>query len=106
MRFARVVFFVLPVLVVGACGGNGLKTIATRPVGCEEAVGQGVSVGEARARLVAQSNLSNQVQELKAYMMREGYRSVRMRPARVACRAYALGLSLTQCVAKAQLCSR
>ena len=72
--------------------------------GCEEAVAQGVSAGRASARLVAQTNLTHQAQDLRGYMIKDGYRAVRARRPQIDCKPYSLGFGLTRCVAKAQLC--
>jgi hypothetical protein len=104
MVYVRIALVPTLVLVLTGCGGFAPKSGFPARAGCEEAIGQGVSPGKANARLVAQANLTYQAQDLKGFMLKDGYRSVYNRPSRIDCHAYPLGLGLTQCVARAQLC--
>ena len=82
---------------------------ATKPavrVGCEDAVAQATASGRADASLYAKTSLKYQIQELKGYMLKDGYRAVALKSQRVDCRPYPLTLGLTRCVATATLCSR
>lgn len=106
MLYVRIALLCLPVLAVTGCGGFAPKSGLPARAGCEEAIGQGVSPGKANARLVAQANLTHQAQDLKGFMLKDGYRFVRSRAPRFHCHPYPLGLGLTQCVARAQLCGR
>jgi hypothetical protein len=108
MRFALTALGMIAVLLLAACSGGGRATkfISSARVGCEDAVGQGVSAGRANARLVAQAQLKFQAQDLKGFMIKDGYGVIVARPTRIECRAYPLGLGLTQCFARSQLCSR
>ena len=106
MVYVRVAWLWVPVLVLTGCSGFTPKSGFPARAGCEEAIGQGVSPGKANARLVAQANLTYQAQDLKGFMLKDGYRSVHNRAPRIDCHPYSLGLGLTQCVARAQLCGR
>jgi hypothetical protein len=106
MLYVRVALLSVPVLVLTGCSGFAPKSGFPARTGCEEAIGQGVSPGKANARLVAQANLTYQAQDLKGFMLKDGYRAVHNRPSRTDCHPYPLGLGLTQCVARAQLCGR
>lgn len=94
----------LPVLLLAGCGGGVPKGPPVR-AGCEEATGQGVAQGRASARLIAQASLNQSVHELRGFMIKDGYHGVRPGAARVDCFGYALGLGLTQCVARVPLCA-
>ena len=106
MLYVRMALLSMPVLGLTACGGPAPKSGLAARAGCEEAIGQGVSPGKANARLVAQANLAYQAQDLKGFMLKDGYRAVQNRAPRIDCHPYPLGLGLTQCVARAQLCGR
>jgi hypothetical protein len=73
--------------------------------GCEEAVAQAAATGKSDARLYAVSSLRYQIQDLKGYMVKDGYRGVTVQSQRVDCRPYPLTSALTNCVATARLCS-
>ena len=102
----RWIALVMSVTVLTGCSGSVPKGTAQHRAGCEEAVGQGVAASSSSARLVARANLSAQAQDLRGYMIKDGYRAITQRVARVGCHGYALGFGLTRCVAKAQLCGR
>ena len=93
-------------LVVSGCGGGVPQGLQRVKVGCEEAVGQGVSAGKANARLVAQTTASYQAEDLKGFMLKDGYRAVALRGRRVACQGFELGGGLTRCTAKVEVCGR
>lgn len=100
----RIVLVLLPIMLMAGCSGKLQTNAGLARAGCEEAVAQGVSAGQASARLVAQTNLTHQAQDLRGFMIKDGYRAVRARRPQVDCRPYSLGFGLTRCVAKAQLC--
>lgn len=104
MMYARVMLLVLPVLAFAGCSGGTPRSSLPVRAGCEVAIGQGVSPGKASARMVAQTDLKYQAQDLKGFMLKDGYRAVRNGPSLVECHPYPLGLGLTQCIARAQLC--
>ena len=106
MLCVRIALLCMPLVAVTGCSGLAPKSGFSGRAGCEEAIGQGVSPGKANARLVAQANLTYQAQDLRGFMLKDGYRSVQNRAAKISCHPYALGLGLTQCVARAQLCGR
>ena len=92
-------------LSLAGCSPSPPKSAVRFRTGCIEAVGQGVATGKADAGFIARANLSFQAQDLKGFMLNDGYRSVARRaPERVVCRPYSLGLGLTQCVAKGDVC--
>lgn len=105
MVYVRIVLLALPVIAVAACSG-GAPQVGPAAVrgGCEEAAGQGVALGKASAQFVARTDLTYQAENLKGYMLKDGYHAVRLGSSRVDCQAYPLGFGLTHCVAKAQLC--
>ena len=102
----RVAVSLLSLACLSGCGGQGPDRPGVFRSGCEEAIGHGIAPGRASAKLVAQANLSYQAQDLRGFMIKDGYRAVVVRAARIECHPYALGFGLTQCVAKSQLCSR
>ena len=93
------------VTLAGCSAPKGPSAKAVR-VGCEDAVSQAVASGRADASLYAKAGLTYQVQDLKGYMLNDGYRNVTVRSERVECRPYQLMGGLTQCSAIAKLCSR
>jgi hypothetical protein len=103
VRYALVV---LGCFVVTGCGGGAPEKLQGGKMGCEEAVGQGVSPGRASARLIAQSTVAYQADDLKGFMLRDGYRAVLVKGRRVDCRGSELGGGLSLCVARLQVCGR
>lgn len=104
--FVRCVMCVFGCVVLAGCGGGVPQGLQRGKVGCEEAVGQGVSAGKANARLVAQTTASYQAEDLKGFMLRDGFRAVVLRGRRIDCQGFELGGGLTRCTAKVQVCGR
>jgi hypothetical protein len=102
-RCASIVF--ATALLAGCSASNGPKGVAAR-TGCEEATAQATATGRADAGLYAKAMLKYQIDDLKGYMIKDGYRSVAVKSQHVECRPYQLGLGMTQCIATARLCSR
>ena len=75
-------------------------------VGCDEAVARAAMNGRADAGFAAKTALKYQIQDVKGYMLQEGYHSIAVTSQRVDCRPYPLAVGLTLCVATARLCSR
>ena len=93
------------VTLAGCSAPYGESTTISR-IGCEEAVAQAVAGSRNEARASALASLTDQIGELKGYMLSTGYRRVGDRRPSVDCHAYPLAAGLTQCVATARLCSR
>ena len=72
MMRMRVVLILLPIVLMAGCSGKLQTNAGAVRTGCEEAVAQGVSAGRASARLVAQTNLNHQAQDLRGYMIKDG----------------------------------
>ncbi|MEQ1694478.1 MAG: hypothetical protein ABL901_01435 [Hyphomicrobiaceae bacterium] len=106
MLYMRIAVLSLPVLGFAGCSGGTPQSGLPLRAGCEEAVGQGVAPGKASARLLAQTSLTYQAQDLKGFMLKDGYRAVRAGAPHLVCTPYPLGLGLTLCLARAQLCGR
>jgi hypothetical protein len=104
MRCVRLVLMAAPLSVLAACSSGGPRNAAPVRAGCEDVSGQGVASGAGYARLIAQANLRHQGQDLRGYMLKDGYRTVRISRANVTCSVYSLGLGLKRCVARAQMC--
>lgn len=105
MLSVRIALMTVLALGLAACSGGAPRSLPVKP-GCEEATGQGVAPGRSSARLIAESSLRHQAHDLRGFMIKDGYHAIRPGAPRVVCHAYPLGLGLTQCVAKAQLCGR
>ena len=102
LRFVLVV--VVPALILAACSGSGPQTPKSYRTGCEDAVARAAGPGRASATAYAKSVVKFEVQELKGFMLKDGYRSVRPQPPKIDCRPYAFG-GLTLCTATVRLCS-
>ncbi len=102
----RLIACVSGCLLVTGCGVGAPEQLQRGKVGCEEAVGQGVSIGKANARLIAEAAAIYQTEDLKGFMLRDGYRALTVGRRRIDCQSFELGGGLTQCVAKAQICGR
>lgn len=105
MRIAVALFGAACLTACGAPHGGSKSARAVR-VGCEDASSQAAAPGQTSARMFAQGGLKYQIDDLKGYMLADGYRSVRVQSRRIDCRPYPLGAGLTQCIATARLCSR
>ena len=109
MRTVAVSALLLGAALVSACGLPKGSTGKAVRIGCEEATAQVAASGQTSARNFAQAALKYQIQDLKGYMLQDGYRSVGVRSRRVDCHPYPLGggiTGLTQCIATARLCGR
>jgi predicted component of type VI protein secretion system len=94
--------------VAGCSSSQGSKTVVRR-VGCAEASANAVANGKSNASAFARANLRYQIQDLKGFMITDGYAQVAVASQQVACRNYPLAFGatgLTQCTATARLCSR
>ena len=104
MQIVRFLLALLvPVVVTAGCSG-GPQVAPKFRSGCEDAVARAAGQGKASATAYAKSALKYEVQDLKGFMLKDGYRSVRPQSQRVDCKPYPLG-GLTLCVATARLCS-
>jgi hypothetical protein len=108
MRFPICAILVAPVLILAGCGGDLPGGRGLSGPNCEEASARAVAPGTADAKLFALISLKYEVQDLKGFLLKNGYRSVHARPAKVACSPYQIGIAtgLKACVATAQLCER
>ena len=109
MRTVAVSALVIGSALVSACGLPKGGTGKAVRIGCEEATAQVAAFGQTSARNFARAALKYQIDDLKGYMLQDGYRSVGVRSRRVDCHPYPLGggiTGLTQCIATARLCSR
>ena len=109
MRTVAVTALLAGAALLTACGLPKSGAGKAVRVGCEEASAQVAAFGQASARNFAQAALKYQIDDLKGYMLHDGYRSVRVRSRRVECHPYPLGggiTGLTQCIATARLCGR
>ncbi len=103
----RATFFV-PALVLAGCGGETFSASTLTGGRCEEASARAVAPGTADGKLFALASLKYEVQDLKGFLLKNGFHSVRPRPPKVACSPYQIGFptGLKACVASALLCER
>jgi hypothetical protein len=94
----------VPAALLMACS-QGQQSRQLRAV-CEEAVAQAAAPGRASARLFALASVKYQVQEVRGFLLRDGYHGVREEKPAVVCGPYGLGLGLSRCIATVRLCSR
>jgi hypothetical protein len=108
MRVSIVVAITLCGGVVAGCSQDAVSNVTRGRAGCEVATAQAVAAGQADARQFALGALKYELQDLKGYMLKSGYRTARARTApTVVCKPYPLsfGTGLRLCVATGQLCS-
>ena len=103
----RVPFAVLALALAGCSGDVSTSNTPVRSR-CEEAVARAVAPGTSDARLSALATLKYEIQDLKGFLLNNGYRGLRARSPKVVCGPYQLApdSGLKACIASAQLCER
>ncbi len=108
MRFRHAAVPIVIASVLAACTGDGPRPVAAARPGCEQATARAVASGSADARQSALASLKYDIQDVRGFMLKNGYRVVRADAPKVVCGPYplAVGLGLKTCVATADLCGR
>lgn len=89
--------------------GSGCASYEPAPrqqaaLGCDEAVSQGSAFGRGQARAIAVNGLRYQIDDVRGYLLNQGFRHVRPAECSVTCRDHPFGYGLVQCTAVARLC--
>jgi hypothetical protein len=71
---------------------------------CDEAVSQGLAYGRGAALAVAEAGIAHQIDDIRGYLLSEGFHRVRPAGGSRTCQPWELGGGLTQCVVIKRFC--
>ena len=71
---------------------------------CDEAVSQGLAYGRGAAQAIAEAGIGHQIEDIRGYLLSQGYHHVRPAGGSHTCRPWELGGGLTQCIVVKRFC--
>jgi hypothetical protein len=104
LRLLRPTVAAVVVVLVAGCASYEPAPQQQSALGCDEAVSQGSAFGRGPARAIAINSLRYQIDDVRGYLLNQGFRHVRPAKRTVTCLDHAFGYGFVQCTAVARLC--